>query len=64
MADQWVAPGERAWESPDAYWGIWGVPNAELPLLPDRLDGQQAIELGCGTGYVSAWMRRRGAVYQ
>ena len=24
-------------------------------------DLERAIELGCGTGYVSAWMRRRGA---
>jgi ubiquinone/menaquinone biosynthesis C-methylase UbiE len=32
-----------------------------LPLLADEMHGQRAIELGCGTGYVSAWMRRRGA---
>ena len=31
------------------------------PLLPDELDGRDAIELGCGTGYVSAWLARRGA---
>jgi len=61
MADEWVAPGERAWASPEPYWGIWGVPNSELPLLPDDLTGRRAIELGCGTGYVSAWMHRRGA---
>ncbi len=30
-------------------------------MLPDDLAGMQAIELGCGTGYVSAWMARRGA---
>jgi ubiquinone/menaquinone biosynthesis C-methylase UbiE len=30
-------------------------------LLPDDLDGQDAIELGCGTAYVSAWLARRGA---
>jgi SAM-dependent methyltransferase len=60
MAHEWVISGERAWAS-EARWGIWAVPNAELPLLPDRMHGQRAIELGCGTGYVSAWMRRRGA---
>ena len=27
----------------------------------DDLDGLDAIELGCGTGYVSAWLARRGA---
>ena len=53
MADQWVAAGERLWAS-EPQWGQWGVSNAEAPLLPDSLSGQAAIELGCGTGYVSA----------
>ncbi len=60
MADEWVVAGERAWAG-EASWGIWGIPNAELALLADDLTGVRAIELGCGTGYVSAWMRRRGA---
>ena len=60
MAADWVAGGERAWEQPPS-WGEWHVPNTELPLLADDLHGVRAIELGCGTGYVSAWMRRRGA---
>ena len=60
-APDWVASGERAWASDEPTWGIWGIPNAELPLLDDDMSGQRAIELGCGTGYVSAWMRRRGA---
>jgi SAM-dependent methyltransferase len=29
--------------------------------LPPRLDGVKAVELGCGTGYVSAWLAKRGA---
>jgi len=61
MADQWVASGERAWAQSDPTWGIWAIPNDVLPLLPDTLDGERAIELGCGTGYVSVWMQRRGA---
>lgn len=60
MADAWVAPGERAWQQ-QPHWGQWQIPNTELPLLPDDMHGLRAIELGCGTGYVSAWMRRRGA---
>ncbi|MGI9645357.1 MAG: class I SAM-dependent methyltransferase [Ilumatobacteraceae bacterium] len=59
-APQWVAGGERLWASEPA-WGIWGIPEADLPLMPPDLDGKRAIELGCGTGYVSAWMQRRGA---
>lgn len=61
MADQWVVAGERAWSRAEPVWGIWGVPDAELALLPSDMSGQRAIELGCGTGYVSAWMHRRGA---
>ncbi|MCK0148910.1 class I SAM-dependent methyltransferase [Marivita sp. S6314] len=59
-ASNWVAMGERLWVS-DPQWGIWGLPNTSLALLPETLDGKDAIELGCGTGYVSAWMARRGA---
>jgi SAM-dependent methyltransferase len=61
MASEWVEAGERAWATDEPTWGIWGIPNGELRLLDDDLRGVRAIELGCGTGYVSAWMRRRGA---
>ena len=62
-AAEYAAPGERAWTlAPgDETWGIFNVPEAEIHLLPDDLDGLDAIELGCGTGYISAWMTRRGA---
>ena len=59
-ASQWVAAGERLWAS-EPEWGQWGVSNEEVHLLPSNLAGQRAIELGGGTGYVSAWMVRRGA---
>ena len=36
-------------------------PDEGLNLLPNDIRGVEAIELGCGTGYVSAWMARRGA---
>jgi ubiquinone/menaquinone biosynthesis C-methylase UbiE len=36
------------------------VPETDLHVLPD-VDGLDTIELGCGTGYVSAWLARRGA---
>lgn len=60
MAVDWVGPGERAWAQ-EPRWGTWAIPNSELRLLPDQMAGERTIELGCGTGYVSAWMRRRGA---
>jgi SAM-dependent methyltransferase len=60
-APRWVSPGERSWRATEPTWGIWGIPESQLHLLPDDLAGLDAIELGCGTGYVAAWMARRGA---
>lgn len=59
-ADQWEVGGARNWASTPS-WGIWGIPESELRLLPDDMTGLDAIELGCGTAYVCAWMARRGA---
>jgi SAM-dependent methyltransferase len=61
IATEYVANGEASWATDQPRWGIWGIPEAEVSLLPERLDGKDAIELGCGTGYVSAWLARRGA---
>src|SRR6476620_1299140 len=60
-AARYVEPGRRSWASDAPSWGIFGVPESELGVLPRRLDGLDAIELGCGTAYVSAWLARRGA---
>lgn len=62
-ASDYVAAGERSWrEQPgEETWGIYGLPESLVRMLPEDLDGHDAIELGCGTGYVSAWMARRGA---
>jgi SAM-dependent methyltransferase len=63
--DEWASEyeetGHRNWSSDEPDWGIWGVPEAELRMLPEDMTGMDAIELGCGTGYVSSWMARRGA---
>lgn len=61
MADEWVESGERNWAQDKPTWGIWNVSEEELRLLPAKMDGMDAVELGCGTAYVSAWMARRGA---
>jgi SAM-dependent methyltransferase len=62
-AADFVANGELSWRlAPgDEKWGIWDIPERDVHLLPDDLAGIDAIELGCGTGYVSAWLARRGA---
>jgi SAM-dependent methyltransferase len=63
MAHEWVEAGDRAWATPtgEESWGVFSFPESEIGMLPDDLAGKDAIELGCGTGYVSAWMARRGA---
>jgi SAM-dependent methyltransferase len=61
--DVWAAdyagPGRRNWAS-EPRWGIWHIPESEVHILPD-VAGLDVIELGCGTGYISAWLMRRGA---
>lgn len=59
-AAEWVASGERDWAS-EPVWGFWRIPESELGLLLEDMSGMDAIELGCGTAYVSGWMARRGA---
>jgi len=63
--DRWAAeyagPGLRGWAQPEPTWGIWHIPEARAGVLPADLAGRDTIELGCGTGYVSAWLARRGA---
>lgn len=61
MAEHWIADGERGFRSVEPSWGYWDRPEADLRLLPDDMKGMRAIELGCGTAYVSSWMARRGA---
>ena len=60
-AAEYVGPGERAWAAAEPSWGVFGIPEAAAHVLPESVDGLDVIELGCGTGYVSAWLARRGA---
>jgi len=58
-APNWVERGREEWARQEPVWGR-GNRESELRLLPD-VSGLDAIELGCGTAYVSAWLRRLGA---
>src|SRR3954465_4571815 len=62
-APEFVANGERNWRGlpRDGSGGRWGLPERAPPPPPEDLGGKDAIELGCGTAYVSAWLARRGA---
>jgi SAM-dependent methyltransferase len=59
-AEEYVPGAERNWAADEIAWGILHVPENEVRILP-ALDGMDAVELGCGTAYLSAWLARRGA---
>lgn len=54
------AQADRAWRAEEITWGMFGVPESELGVLGD-VAGLDVVDLGCGTGYFSAWLARRGA---
>jgi SAM-dependent methyltransferase len=58
--DYLVGSGRRAWARAEITWGIWGLAESELRVLPD-VTGLDVVELGCGTAYFSSWLARRGA---
>lgn len=48
------------WALDEICWGIWAVDESELNVLGD-VAGLDAVELGCGTAYFSAWLAKHGA---
>ena len=54
------ARARDAWAQKEVTWGKWSHPESELRALPD-VSGKEVVELGCGTGYFGAWLKRRGA---
>jgi SAM-dependent methyltransferase len=50
----------RAWAQHEITWGVFSAPESELNVLGD-VSGLDVVELGCGTGFFSAWLARRGA---
>jgi SAM-dependent methyltransferase len=56
------ARASQKWATAEIEWGTWHVAEADVGALAGiELDGADAIELGCGTAYFSAWLARRGA---
>ena len=51
---------ENAWNQQEISWGVWKTPEGDIKVLPD-VRGKDVVELGCGTAYVSAWLKRGGA---
>jgi SAM-dependent methyltransferase len=59
-APHYRAAGRRAWAEEEPRWGMWGILESDLGLLRQCEQGMNAVELGCGTGYVCAWLARAG----
>lgn len=60
-APEYAEKAPAAWAAEEITWGSWGIPESQVRVLPASLEGLDVVELGCGTGYVSAWLARRGA---
>ena len=48
---------QDAWAQEEITWGKWSIPERELRVLPE-VEGKDVVELGCGTGYFGAWLKR------
>jgi SAM-dependent methyltransferase len=49
-----------AWAREGIAWGMCKAPESEVQMLP-QLEGKEVVELGCGTAYFGAWIKRAGA---
>lgn len=49
-----------AWAQEEITWGMCRAREADVRALPD-VAGKDVVELGCGTAYFGAWLKRRGA---
>jgi SAM-dependent methyltransferase len=54
------ARARESWAQDEITYGKWNVSESEVRVLPD-IRGKDIVELGCGTGYFGAWLKRAGA---
>jgi SAM-dependent methyltransferase len=59
-AEYTAAAARDSWQQAEITWGVWQVPESSLHILPD-VAGKDVVELGCGTAYFGAWLKKRGA---
>src|SRR5512134_619836 len=59
-AEGYFEAGHDLWARAEPIWGVCGVPESEVGIL-EGIEGLDAVELGCGTAYVCAWLARKGA---
>jgi SAM-dependent methyltransferase len=61
LAEHYARDARRLWAQTEPTWGIFNLPQSQVPMLPADIADADVVELGCGTGYVSAWAARAGA---
>jgi SAM-dependent methyltransferase len=61
LADNDASHARHHWAQTEPTWGVFAAPQSQVPMLPADLAGADVLELGCGTGYVSAWAAQAGA---
>jgi SAM-dependent methyltransferase len=54
------ARAPQAWAESEIEWGMTGTLESEVQMLPS-VEGLEVVELGCGTGYFGAGLKRAGA---
>lgn len=67
--EQWTRVNEeygdadavRTWMAEEISWGQFGVREVDIGSPLGDVSGLDVLDAGCGTGYFSAWLVRRGA---
>jgi ubiquinone/menaquinone biosynthesis C-methylase UbiE len=54
------ARAEQSWGKDEITYGVFGIPEREVRVLPD-FAGKDVVEIGCGTAYFGAWLKKLGA---
>jgi ubiquinone/menaquinone biosynthesis C-methylase UbiE len=50
----------KRWAQDYIHWGVFEAREDDVQVLPD-VRGLDVIELGCGTAFFGAWLKKRGA---
>jgi len=59
-AEYTAGRAREKWAQDQITWGVWSTPESTVRILPD-VHGLDVIELGCGTAYFGAWLKKHGA---